>query len=284
MAHIPALQALKLVSFTILSINIIALKTCLIGAANFNPKAEINFQVFFDSLINYLEKVNVTITLTKQQVLAHNVNLPTGFFAIAHVAKLPNVGFDTEGNVYDLTAIRSQLKNFPINTVGLDEKQKNEALNVAIKIRNARKNEAEHRAWLARTLKLDVEKPELLLLNLTTTTETIQQKTLIHKLTIDFASYLDEKKQTEFYCNFMREQTYGNNSNGTEAMEYMKDLQSFLSYILESQSQTSHYIDQVKRFPNAPFSPTMMSYKHSYLTFVSSLLEAQFGISRAKLA
>lgn len=197
----------------------------LIGAPANNPKGEDNLKAFFNSLFSFLAThPDVTITVKYQQVLADNlivVGHHRGFIPI-YGAKLMNVGYDKEGQVYDVTPVRLQIKDFPI----------------APRLRAARKHEAEHRAFLGRKLQ-DFPRPEILLLTSGITEEQLAKQFVVHKSVIDFVEHLAAVDKTRAYCKFMTKmlklaEDIDKETDNLDALDYFKELQDFFAFIKET--------------------------------------------------
>lgn len=239
---------------------------CLIGATAIpgQLKSARNMDCFFDSLFNYVNSHDIELTLTHQQVLSHNKNDLINFFSpVTPIAKLTNIAFDAQGNVYDVTAIRMSLHDFPL----------------AQDLRNARKHEGEHRAWLSRQFQQEQEtpKPEILIMKSTSCLSDVAQNTVFHKLVIDFVAYLAQTNTLSTYGEYMTKMHYKVNSpnDRPEALQYFVSLASFFSAVLAFVQEDLNGIQvMLTKHPEGPFNPVVFSYQDDYREQMASLLDA----------
>lgn len=251
----------------------------LIGATKMpetSEKSYRNLDAFFNSLCQFLNKNDkINITLVQQQVLADNFTPSMSIFIqCEHIAKLPNPGFDAAGNVYDLTPVRLELVDFPIVCRAKEKKDQEAEQAQASTLRNARKNEGEHRAWLSRHLKLESDKTPVLLLNATTTLAKLERSVVFHKATVAYAKQMQDKQLVDSYCNFMTNNSY-KSLDRPEAKAYNRELNNFFRYVIENYSFEATRNEQlVREQPDAPWSPVMMSYKTDYDRSVSAIVDS----------
>lgn len=247
-------------NFTDKKINLI-----LIGAMDgAGPKVRRNLNAFFNSLVGFTnENPEVEIALNYQLVLSHNLSVQHGFReGTRFYPKLPNAGFDGEGNVYDVSALKMQLKEFP----------------VALDYRMARKHEAEQRAFLEREFKQGFEPEPILILRSTTSESDVINKTLPHKAVIDFALYLQNTNNIDNYCLWLIKMLYHVNSvkemnAKPEALKYFKDLRKFFEMILMLNETRAPEYKKMLSVGLGPFTSTVFSYNEDYTLKVAALVK-----------
>jgi hypothetical protein len=248
---------------------------CLIGATTIpgQVKSERNLDSFFDSLFAYVNKHDLELTLTHQQVLSHNKNNRINLFSpTTPIAKLSNIAFDPNGNIYDVTAIRMSLNDFPL----------------APDLRKARKHEGEHRAWLSRQFQQETPKPEILLMKPESRLADILQNTVFHKVVIDFATLLKETNKITAYCEFMTQKLFqvSKPNDRPEAAQYFQSLKLFFSNLLQyAQDNLKDLQTTLAKHPHGPFNPVILSYQQDYSDQIETLMRSMpFNETVAKLA
>lgn len=233
-----------------------------------NLKSPRNITAFFGTLIGFLNTNQFSLTLVKQLVLSDNLKIGKDqrgqHFYVRYDPKLSNPGFDACGKIYDMDPTTKFLKSYPMGE----------------NIRNVRKHEGEHRAFLARQFKKEFIKPELLLLTAKTSSKELMFQSYIHQAVIDFIHHLFTSGNILTYCETAC--LFLGKGKPTEplAIDYTNELKEFIAAVLAfSASQELNELKQMlRKHPKGPFSPTIRScnYDESYADEAPKFLQELF--------